>query len=252
MESQLTAIDFTDFYTIGYIFLFLSGIIFVRYLVASGLYHLFFFEFLKKTFEERFLRKKPLKRTQLFKEIYWSFLSGLIFAATGLLMYFLYIKGFSTIYLGISDYSIAYIPIRFFIFLLVQDAYYYWFHRWMHLPKVYKYLHLIHHKSVHSSVLTSFAFHPFETIFQAVFLPMIIMILPLHIYALTAALVIMTISATINHGGVEIYPSGKFGMWLRKWFIGATHHDFHHRKFNYNFGLYFTFWDRLMKTEFEK
>ena len=51
MESQLTAIDFTYFYTIGYIFLFLSGIIFVRYLVASGLYHLFFFEFLKKTFE---------------------------------------------------------------------------------------------------------------------------------------------------------------------------------------------------------
>ena len=102
MESQLTAIDFTDFYTIGYIFLFLSGIIFVRYLVASGLYHLFFFEFLKKTFEERFLRKKPLKRTQLFKEIYWSFLSGLIFAATGLLMYFLYIKGFSTIGLGMT------------------------------------------------------------------------------------------------------------------------------------------------------
>ena len=81
----------------------------------------------------------------------------------------------------------------------------------MHLPKVYKYLHLIHHKSVYSSVLTSFAFHPFETIFQAVFLPMIIMILPLHIYALTAALVIMTISATINHGGVQIYPSGKSG-----------------------------------------
>lgn len=70
METQLTTIDFTDFYTIGYIFLLLSGFIFVRYLVVSGVYHLVFFEFLKKTFRKRFLRKKPLKRTQLFKEIY--------------------------------------------------------------------------------------------------------------------------------------------------------------------------------------
>jgi len=216
------------------------------------LYYLIFFEFLKKTFRERFLRKKPLKRTQLFKEIYWSFLSGLIFAATGLLIYFFYVKGFSAIYLNISDYSIAYIPISILIFLLIQDTYYYWLHRWMHLPKVYKYLHLIHHKSIHTSVLTSFAFHPLETIFQAVFLPIIIVLLPLHVYALIGAILIMTFSATINHAGVEIYPSGKLGLWFRKWFIGATHHDFHHRKFNYNFGLYFTFWDKLMKTEFEK
>lgn len=113
-------------------------------------------------------------------------------------------------------------------------------------------MHLIHHKSIHTSVLTSFSFHPLETIFQAAFLPIVIVILPIHIYALLFVLLIMTISATINHAGVEIYPSGKFGKWFQKWFIGATHHDNHHRKFNYNYGLYFTFWDRLMKTEFEK
>lgn len=252
MENQLEIIDFTDFYTVGSIFLLLSIIIFVRYLLVSGLYHLVFFTFLKKTFPNRFLRKKPLKKSQLVKEIYWSFLSGLIFAATGLLIYFLYIKGFSAIYLDVSKYSIAYIPFSVLLFLIIQDTYYYWFHRWMHIPKVYKYIHLIHHKSVHTSVLTSFSFHPLETIFQAAFLPIIVVLLPLHIYALLSALLIMTISATINHAGVEIYPSGKFGLWFKKWFIGATHHDFHHRKFNYNYGLYFTFWDRLMKTEFEK
>lgn len=252
MENQIENIDFTDFYTVSSIFLLLSVIIFVRYLLVSGLYHIVFFEFLKKTFKNRFLRKKPLKRKQLLKEVYWSFFSGLIFAATGLLIYFLYIKGFTAIYSDASKYSIAYIPLSVVLFLVLQDTYYYWFHRWMHIPKIYKYLHLIHHKSIHTSVLTSFAFHPLETIVQAAFLPFIIMLLPLHIYALLGALLIMTISATINHAGVEIYPSGKFGLWFKKWFIGATHHDFHHRKFNYNYGLYFTFWDRLMKTEFEK
>lgn len=248
MKNQLPNIDFTDFYTVSSLFVTLTVIIFVRYLVVSGLYHLVFFEFLKNAFQHRFLHKKPLKKSQLQKEIFWSFMSGLIFAATGLLIYFLYVNGFTAIYTEFSTASFYYFPLSIFIFLALQDAYYYWFHRWMHLPKVYKYLHLIHHKSVHTSVLTSFSFHPLETIFQAAFLPITILVLPLHLYALLFVLLIMTISATINHAGVEIYPSGRVG----KWFIGSTHHDFHHRKFNYNYGLYFTFWDRLMKTEFEK
>ena len=121
----------------------------------------------------------------------------------------------------------------------------------MHHPKIYKHLHLVHHKSVHTSVFTSFSFHPLETIVQAVFLPLIICILPLHLYAIIGILVIMTISATINHAGVEVYPSGKIGNWLKKWIIGATHHNFHHQKFNYNYGLYFTFWDKWMKTAYK-
>ncbi|MBB3167458.1 sterol desaturase family protein [Simiduia aestuariiviva] len=29
-----------------------------------------------------------------------------------------------------------------------------------------------------------------------------------------------------------------------------THYDLHHQKFNGNYGLYFTWWDRWMGTEF--
>jgi hypothetical protein len=34
-----------------------------------------------------------------------------------------------------------------------------------------------------------------------------------------------------------------------KWLIGATHHSLHHKQFKYNYGLYFTFWDKWKKTE---
>jgi sterol desaturase/sphingolipid hydroxylase (fatty acid hydroxylase superfamily) len=30
----------------------------------------------------------------------------------------------------------------------------------------------------------------------------------------------------------------------------TTHHDMHHQQFNGNYGLYFTWWDRWMGTEF--
>jgi sterol desaturase/sphingolipid hydroxylase (fatty acid hydroxylase superfamily) len=36
---------------------------------------------------------------------------------------------------------------------------------------------------------------------------------------------------------------------MGKWIIGATHHSLHHKQFKYNYGLYFTFWDKLKKTE---
>jgi sterol desaturase/sphingolipid hydroxylase (fatty acid hydroxylase superfamily) len=64
----------------------------------------------------------------------------------------------------------------------------------------------------------------------------------------------MTFSSVINHLDIEIYPKNSGKSW-GKWVIGATHHSLHHKQFKYNFGLYFTFWDRLKKTEspgFEK
>jgi sterol desaturase/sphingolipid hydroxylase (fatty acid hydroxylase superfamily) len=59
----------------------------------------------------------------------------------------------------------------------------------------------------------------------------------------------MTLAATINHGAVEIYSAKWARHRLAKWMIGAAHHDDHHKKFNYNYGLYFTFWDTWMGTE---
>jgi sterol desaturase/sphingolipid hydroxylase (fatty acid hydroxylase superfamily) len=225
------------------------SIIFFRYLIFSTTYHFFFFLLLKTKIKNRILNHKKLKKKQIKKEIFWSALSAVIFAIVGGFTYYLYVRDQTNIYTESTKYTWWYIPLSIFIFLFLQDTYYYWIHRWMHKPKIYKYFHLIHHKSVHTSVFTAFSFHPLETTLQALYLPIILLILPIHFYALLAVLSIMTLSATINHAGLEIYPKGKIGDWIKTWIIGATHHDFHHRKFNYNYGLYFTFWDRIMKTE---
>jgi Delta7-sterol 5-desaturase len=76
--------------------------------------------------------------------------------------------------------------------------------------------------------------------------------MPIHYYALGIVLMIMTVSAVINHAGVEIFPRKFINHPIGKWLIGSTHHDLHHKYFTTNFGLYLTFWDKLMKTENEK
>lgn len=251
MRLAIATLEFNNGYWVILSAVMLVLIIFFRYLFFSSLYHWFFLKFCKKLLQKRIILVKPLQKKQLLKEIYWSFISGCIFGIVGMVLYYLWFVNYTLIYTDLHLYSVWYVPLSVCVFLLLQDTYYYWIHRWMHKPKIYRYFHVIHHKSIHTNVFTSFSFHPYETILQALFLPLVFMVLPMHIYALLIVLSIMTISATINHAGIEIYPSGKFGKWFKKWIIGATHHDAHHTKFNYNYGLYFTFWDRIMHTELE-
>ena len=60
---------------------------------------------------------------------------------------------------------------------------------------------------------------------------------------------VMSISRVINHLDIEIYPKNFHRHFFGRWLIGATHHSLHHRQFKFNYGLYFTFWDKWKKTE---
>lgn len=55
----------------------------------------------------------------------------------------------------------------------------------------------------------------------------------------------------IGHLGYEIYPKGFNTHWLFRWKTPSTHHNMHHSNFNGNYGLYFTWWDKIFKTEFK-
>ena len=234
--------------TTGVIFL----AVFFRYIFISGAYHYLFFNFFKKQFQTRLINKVVLTGQQARLEIYRSFLTSIIFAFSGIALLYLMHEGFSEIYFQWSDYPLWYHPLSIFFALFIHETYYYWLHRWMHQPKVYRLIHKWHHDSIETSSLTAFSFHPIESILQAVVIPLLILFLPLHIYSLFFLLFIMTMSGTINHASVEIFPKGFEKNWFGKWLIGATHHDMHHKQFRFNFGLYFTFWDKWMGTESPK
>ncbi|MEO1053316.1 MAG: sterol desaturase family protein [Bacteroidota bacterium] len=224
-------------------------VVFLRYLIVSGVFHYTFYVLFKGRFGHRIINAKPKQQTQVRKEVTWSAITSFIFAISGVLMVVAWQQDLTAIYTDFSSYPWWYIPISLFIALFIHETYYYWLHRWMHIPKVYRIMHKVHHDSIETSSLTSFSFHPLESVLQAIVVPLIALFLPMHIYVLLLMLVIMTLSGTLNHAGVELFPKGWEKHRLGKWLIGATHHDEHHKKFRYNFGLYFTFWDKWMKTE---
>lgn len=219
-----------------------------RYFLLSGLFYGIFYVWYPKKFASRKINNRDFKKGQLRNEIKWSMFSAAIFAMAATATVILWQKGYTKVYTELSMSDWWYFPLSLLIYMLLQETYYYWIHRWMHIPRIFRVVHKVHHDSKISSPFTAFSFHPIEALLQAIYIPILLMIIPIHLYVIIVLLTIMSISSVINHLDIEIYPEGSQKN-FSKWVIGATHHAQHHQRYKYNFGLYFTIWDRLKKTE---
>lgn len=61
-------------------------------------------------------------------------------------------------------------------------------------------------------------------------------------------LLIMLVHNVYGHTGYEIYPLWVVKSKLGKWLNNSVNHNMHYKYFKGNYGLYFRFWDELLKT----
>jgi lathosterol oxidase len=235
-------------------FLILTALMFLavsgRYFLISGAFHLVFYCWFPDRFRQRKLNQVAYPPEQFQREMRWSLITALLFALMGALTAVAWQKGYTAIYLEVksfTDWLYAFFSLALAMF--IHETYYYWLHRWMHLPGVYRLIHKVHHESRITSAWTAFAFHPLEGLLEGLILPLIVFILPLHPYTIVVHLSLMTLTAAVNHLDIEVYPSGFYNKAPWKWLIGATHHSHHHRFYTVNYGLYFTLWDKWAGTE---
>lgn len=178
------------------------------------------------------------------RDVLWSLQSTVVFSLFGTLLFHLWHQGHLQVYFDAGSFPLWYLPLSFLFYLFLQDTYFYWTHRLMH-RFCYRTVHAAHHESRNPTAFTSFAFHPIEAMIQAAFLPVILLFVPIHVTGLITFLFFMSLFGVTNHLGKEIY-SAKYYEPLR--LITASHHQLHHLHPGKNFGLFFTFWDRWMKT----
>ncbi|WP_019506671.1 sterol desaturase family protein [Pleurocapsa sp. PCC 7319] len=224
------------------------GIILVRYfLVAGGTYWLFYSS-------QKFLLKHQPKiiklpsRKAIKNDIALSIITTVALAICAALVMTIYDSGATRIYRSIDDYGTWYLIASFLIVILLQDACFYFLHRGFHHPQLFKWLHRGHHRSKHPTPWTSFALDFPEALIQGIFLVAIVFFIPLHFYVLALLLITMTVWALVNHLGFELFPRFPHH-WLGQWFISSDHHALHHQIYTRHYGLYFTFWDRLLSTD---
>ncbi|MEO7394435.1 MAG: sterol desaturase family protein [Chitinophagaceae bacterium] len=224
-------------------------IVLSRYFIFSWFFYSVFYIWHKEKWKSKKINHKEYKAGQFKKEIIRSNLSAILFGISGAVLLLLWQKGYSKIYVNVYDYNLWWIPVSLITALILQETYYYWLHRWMHIPSVFRLVHKWHHESHIASPWTAFSFHPLEAVIQAIFFPLLFIFLPMNLYLLIVILTIMSVSSVINHLDIEIYPKWLSRNVLGRGLIGATHHSLHHKQYKYNYGLYFTWWDKLSKTE---
>ena len=160
-----------------------------------------------------------------------------------------YQLGYTRLYLQPDQYGLGYLGLSLGLVLILQDTYFYFTHRLSHHPRCYRWLHQGHHHSKKPTPWTAFAFDPAEAMVQAIYLMGMTLIMPIHLSVLMAVVLVMTLGALIHHFGLRLFKASALGSWLGSWLIGPTHHGLHHRKYTVHYGLYFTFWDRVLGTQ---
>ncbi|MGV3540140.1 MAG: sterol desaturase family protein [Rufibacter sp.] len=223
-----------------------------RYIVIAGLAFLVFYIFLPKKFSRRKIQTLFPKQVDYAREIGYSFFTFIVFAFYGVLLSSEAIKPFSLIYTDIATYGWGYFGLSILLALVLHDAYFYWTHRLMHHPRLFKAFHVTHHKSVNPSPWAAFSFSPLEAVVEGGVILVVAFLIPIHPLAIVVFLLFMTVYNVYGHLEYEIYPRWLVQSKVGKWLNTSTNHNMHHKFFKGNYGLYFRFWDEWLGTTHAK
>ncbi len=224
---------------------------FSRYIIAAGFMFAFLLVF-KTWANNRRIQERRAKPTDYRREFLSSLRTVFFFAVTTIST--LLLRDAGIIKLHLQEYSLVLLAGQVAVMILVHDAYFYWLHRAMHHPKLFRPLHLHHHKSRTPTPFTAYSFSVGESVLEAAYVPLFLLVTSLMgiAYAGMAVLFFIWIQIVRNvmqHAGVELHPAGWVDSKWTDWISTTTHHDLHHSEGRYNYGFYFTFWDRWMGTE---
>jgi len=220
-----------------------------RYVVAAGGLAAILKLFWNTGLGRRKIQPRSASRADVRREILASLRTGVLFSLTGVGITLGAMYGVFTIHTDFEVAGIGYLAVSLLGIIVAHDAYFYWTHRLMHHPRLYRYFHRTHHRSVTPTPFAAYAFDVPEALLMAAFTPLWLLFVPMHVVGLFLFMAFMIIRNVMGHAGVELMPRSLADSRWFGWINATTHHDLHHSSFHYNYGLYFTWWDHLMGTE---
>jgi len=213
--------------------------------VAGGL-HLYFYTFSRQGKKLRYDPRPLMKRGKQFTlggqvkdNMFWTLASGVsIWTAYEVLMFWAIANGYAPM-LQWATNPIFFIAL-FLIIPLWESFYFYWIHRFLHIPFFYKHVHALHHRNINVGPWSGLSMHPFEHLIYlgTVLIHWVIAAHPVHILY---HLQYYTLTAATTHTGFEaLLVKDQSRLQL-----GTFHHQMHHRYFECNYGSIEIPWDKV-------
>lgn len=186
---------------------------------------------------------------QLVVEFLISLRSVAIFSTIGLIPFVLERAGILHGHAIAMSWGPLWMVTSFVLMIVAHDAYFYWVHRTIHDPRLFRRMHRRHHLSHNPSPFTAYSFDLAEAAAMAMFVPLWVFVVPTAWPVVGLFVLHQIVRNTLGHSGYEVMPARKDGRPFFDWMTTTTHHDLHHSQAGWNYGLYFTWWDRWMGTE---
>ena len=220
----------------------------VHFLLGAAAAWFFFYVLRRKHWLSRKIIPGFPASSQMAREFGLSTLTCVIYGVVGWLCWIAVNKGWTHMYFQIGAHGWTWFVLSIALTVVIHDTYFYWTHRLMHLPKLFPWMHRMHHRSRNPTPWAAYAFDPLEAFVHACILPIAIFLYPIHPLAFLIFMAWQVWFNVIGHSGFEVAPPWLMDSWLGKFWNTSTNHAMHHQHFKSNYGLYFNVWDRLMGT----
>lgn len=218
------------------------------YAAAAGAVWAFFYVAFRRATRHRKVVPRDPARHQIRREVATSARSILVFGAVTGVVIFAREHGGTQLYACVDDYGWVWFFASIALAVVLHDAYFYWSHRLLHSPRLFRLVHRTHHKSTNPTPWAAYSFSTTEALVQAGIGPLVVVLIPMHAAAFTAFMAWQIGFNVLGHCGYEIFPQWFLRTWAGKFLNTPTHHALHHEKVRGNYGLYFNVWDRVLGT----
>ena len=219
--------------------------------LAAGSLHLFFYTFKRQGNERRFDPRdmdrnnaKFFARNQVWDNMFWSCASGVtIWTAYEVFFMWAYANDLLPYYLEWTRHPVWFV-LMFVAIPFWASLHFYFVHRLLHWPPLYKLAHALHHRNENVGPWSGLSMHPIEhaIYLSSVLIHVVLMSHPIHIFFHSQW---NTLGAATSHTGFDsILVRGK-----PVFALGSFHHQLHHRYYNCNYGNPFMPWDRWLGTD---
>ncbi|MDO6481431.1 sterol desaturase family protein [Shimia thalassica] len=216
--------------------------------IAGGL-HWFFYVRRGQGKALKFDHREPAKGNSLWNfsnqvhdNMFWSLGSGVLQVTVfQVLIMWLMANGYAP---TISLTSTPFLFIAGLVLLPIWSAFhFYWVHRLLHVPFLYKRVHALHHRNVNIGPWSGLSMHPVEHLLYLSSL-LIHCVIPSHPIHLFFHVIYLAPGAAMTHTGYEdLLIKDK-----RKLALGTFYHQLHHRYYECNYGNQEMPWDRWFGT----
>ena len=217
-----------------------AGLILVRNVTLTfsvyGAWHMWLYVWRKQNNDFKYNKSWPKKRSSIFlfnnqtyDNMFWSLVSGVtVWTIYEVLLFWAYANNYVTL-INPSEHPVVFVAL-FFLVPFVHEVGFYFAHRFLHWPPLYRVAHKLHHRNVNPGPWSGLSMHPLEHViyFSTILLFFVIPAHPIHMINLASRL---GLAPAQGHTGFDRVVVGDEKAMDTSYYA----HYLHHRYFEVNY-----------------